>query len=135
MEHVFEKKKEMHSILAIEKYFKIIILAITYCLGRDKKNTRQQLILCIVFLLFICLLLLVMETINKHSIHLIGTADRTALIESIAKALSKLLDDKVTSEIVPHQYFANGECNPELLQSVRGKHVYAVIDTNSHDQA
>lgn len=78
---------------------------------------------------------MIMNQRETHSLHIIGTQDREKLITSIADALSTILSDDVSYEVVSYEYFANGECAPKLHQSVRGKHVYAVIDTNSHSVA
>ena len=72
-----------------------------------------------------------MNTLNNNII-IIGTDDRKDLVGSVRSKLSLLLWYEIKSEIISYDFFANGECKLEIINTVRWHHVYLISDINSN---
>jgi len=77
---------------------------------------------------FIYLIILMNNLEKKYNLMLVGTEDRTELIENIASYLATTLWETPLVEIMPYDEFHNWECKMANKESLRGKHVYVISD-------
>lgn len=72
---------------------------------------------------------------KKYNLAFIWTPDTEERVIKVKNQLTETLWEEVDVEIVPFKKFKNTWWDPELMQSVRGKHVYIYVDLESNYQA